>query len=375
MKYWLDETLSKEPATRKLYLRNFTKFSQWLNKTPDEILEQRQKNLRSTDPKIQRTIESYLIKFLADQKKEGYAPATLQVVFASVRSFFEIHYVPLRMRRGDYPKGESLGVRRANKKAILKAVENKRNRNKISLKAMILFLKDSGLRVSDARLLNYGDIQIPLERGDEIIPITMITQKSKIVAKTFIGKEAIDALKEYLKARRKGNRRIPPEPITAKSPLFRTWIGKEVKRIPRESFCSNVRQAFLRIGEANVSAHSLRKFLQTNLEVAGVNVNWIDQMLGHRLINSRDAYSKPTDEQLKEAYAKAYPQIKVYPEIIEKTEPTPEPQAKPQPISEPTENEYLVKIANNITEATQLIAQGYEYAAEIDGTKLFKKRK
>ncbi|UCF45500.1 MAG: hypothetical protein JSW44_02405, partial [Candidatus Bathyarchaeota archaeon] len=63
MKYWLNETLSKEPATRKLYIRNFTKFAQWLNKTPDQILKQRQKNLRSTNPKIQRTIESYLIKF------------------------------------------------------------------------------------------------------------------------------------------------------------------------------------------------------------------------------------------------------------------------------------------------------------------------
>ena len=372
MQYWLEETLSKEPSTRKVYINNFTKFLQWLNKTPDEILKERQENLRSTNPKVQRKIESYLIKFIADQKSKGYSPATLQIIFASVRSFFEIHYVPLRMRRGDYPKGESIGVRRANKKAILKVLESKRNRNKHSMKTIVLFLKDSGLRASDACLMNYGDIQMPLERGDEIIPITKITQKSKIVAKTFIGKEAIDAIKEYLDERRKGNRHLPPETITANSPLFRTWIGAEVKRIPRETLSSNVRQAFLRIGEANISAHSLRKFLQTNLEVAGVNVNWIDQILGHRLINSRDAYSKPTDEQLREAYTKAYPHIKVYPEIqIEKEEPT----AEPEPLPEPTENEYFVKKANNLEEATQLIAQGYEYTTEIDGMKLFKKRK
>ena len=275
------------------------------------------------------------------------------------------------MRRGDYPKGESIGVRRANKQAIFKAVENKRIRNKLSVRAMILFLKDSGLRTSDARLMNCGDIQIPLERGDNIIPITKITQKAKIVAKTFIGKEAIDALKEYLKARRKGNRRIPPETITSNSPLFRTWIGKEVKRIPRETFCSNVRNAFLRIGEANISPHSLRKFLQTNLEVSGVNVNWIDQILGHRLINSRDAYSKPTDGQLKEAYAKAYSHIKIYPETkIEETKPTQKPQ---QTIAPP--EEYIVKTASNLKEAIQLTSQGYEYATEIDRIKLFRKRK
>ena len=64
-----------------------------------------------------------------------------------------------------------------------------------------------------------------------------------------------------------------------------------------------------------MSAHSLRKKLQTDLEKAGINSNWIDQILGHQLINSRDAYSLPTDEELKEAYLKAYQFIRVYPEI------------------------------------------------------------
>jgi hypothetical protein len=43
---------------------------------------------------------------------------------------------------------------------------------------------------------------------------------------------------------------------------------------------------------------------------------------------------------------------------------------------EPVSTEkYLVKEANNLIDAKQLIAQGYEYAADFDGTKLFRKRK
>jgi integrase len=38
-------------------------------------------------------------------------------------------------------------------------------------------------------------------------------------------------------------------------------------------------------------------------------------------------------------------------------------------------DEYHCKTANNIKEATQLIENGFEYVTEIDGTKLFKKRK
>lgn len=69
---------------------------------------------------------------------------------------------------------------------------------------------------------------------------------------------------------------------------------------------------FKNVGEKRLSAHSFRMFLQTQLEAAGVNPNWIDQVLGHKLINSRDAYSLPSDQQLREAYEKAYPQLRVF---------------------------------------------------------------
>ena len=338
-----------------------------LRKTPDELLTQRQENQTNKDPRIQRLIESQLNKFISTKKEEGLAPATLQIYFASIRSFFEIHYFPLKMRRGDYPKGESLGVKIATKETILKAIENRANRNKTTLKAMILFLKDSGLRISDARLFNYGNIAKQLERGDAFIPLTRITQKQKTVAKPFIGSEAIQALKIYLESRRNGSRRIAPEKLTDESPLFRTWTKGEVKRIPRGSFSSLIRSAFIRINEPNISAHSLRKYVQTNLEVAGVNVNWIDQILGHKLINSRDAYSKPTDEQLREAYTKAYKFLRVCPDLDTPTH------TKTNDTTE--EEEFIVKTAQNLDEATKLIQRGFQYTATIEGIQLFKKRK
>jgi hypothetical protein len=38
-------------------------------------------------------------------------------------------------------------------------------------------------------------------------------------------------------------------------------------------------------------------------------------------------------------------------------------------------NNYTCKIANNITEATQLIESGFEYVTKMQGMKLFRKRK
>jgi integrase len=365
--YWKTELASRDPATLNLYLRSFEKFLQFTDKTADELLTQRQKDQTNTDRKIQRHMETLLNAFIAKKRQDGYSTASLQVYFAAVRSFFEIHYYPLIMRKGDYPKGESIGVRAATKEAILKAIENKKNRNKAELKAIILFLKDSGLRESDTILLNYGKIAEGLERGDSIIPITLVTEKQHTIAKTFIGEEAITALKEYLKERRKGSRHLPPETITDTSPLFRTWQA-QVKRLSREGLASIVRQAFLRVNEANLSPHSLRKFLQTNLEAGNVNVNWIDQILGHKLINSRDAYSKPTDEQLKEAYTKAYNCLRVYPKI--ETVQTKKNEEKPTP---PQPNQTHTPTKQSVDIITQLLQKGYEVTMKPDGTMLFKK--
>ena len=379
LNYWQNELGNRSDSTKDLYLRHFEKFLNYQGKTADELIQERAEDQTNKDVKIQRRIESQLIQFLRETRQNGYSPATLQTIYAAVKSFFEIHYFPLRMRRGDYPKGESIGVRAATKDMIQKALIQTKTRNKYETKAVILFLKDSGLRVSDARNLNYGDIQKQLESGAKIISITVVTQKSKIIAKTFIGEEAIAALKTYLTTRRKGNRNLPPEEITNDSPLFRTWESHTAQRIPRSTMSNVVRNAFMRIDEPAISAHSLRKFLQTSLEAAGVNVNWIDQMLGHRLINSRDAYSKPTDEQLKEAYTKAYKFLRVYPDLsATKQEETCKPLETQIKTSPPTvtatEETYRVAEARNMEEVKKLLAFGYKYEMEMEGVKLFVKK-
>jgi site-specific recombinase XerD len=145
-----------------------------------------------------------------------------------------------------------------------------------------------------------------------------------LLAKTFIGKEAVDALREYFRKREAGatkwHKCVPPEKITPVSPLFKKWSGGNVTRMNRISASHVIRNAFVNVGETRMSAHSIRKRLQTNLEKGGMPTNWVDQVLGHKLINSRDAYSLPTDEELRDAYIQAYPLVAVLnsPQSVEK---------------------------------------------------------
>lgn len=192
------------------------------------------------------------------------------------------------------------------------------------------------------------------------IQLTIRTEKTGLLAKTFLGSDAIEALKEYLEYRRKGSRKVEPETITKDNPLIRTWEKGEVKRMSRMGASTIIRDAFLAVGEKKMSAHSLRKKLQTDLEKAGVNSNWIDQILGHELINSRDAYSLPTDEELQEAYEKAYKIIRIVPET--------------QTIPEEEKQENLdVAEARTMEEVKILLSKGYKFQMEINGIKLFTK--
>ena len=119
--------------------------------TADEILAQRIQDTASQDRRIQKRFESLFRQFLAYEKTKNYAPLTLQTIFASIRSFFEIHEYPLMMRKSDYPTGDSNGAKRATKEQILKALEFKAE-TKTTTTALIMTLKDSALRVSDLRL-------------------------------------------------------------------------------------------------------------------------------------------------------------------------------------------------------------------------------
>ncbi len=131
-----------------------------------------------------------------------------------------------------------------------------------------------------------------------------------------------------------------------------------------------VRNAFLSAGIKKVSPHSLRRYFQTAMEEANINVNWIDQMLGHELVNCRGAYSKPSDEQLEASYVRAYDNIRVYPKV------QPIHKEAPIPITVTnTEEENLdVAEARNMNEVKALLAKGYKYEMEMDGVKLFVKK-
>lgn len=352
---WHRELATLNEKTAQLYTGYFKDFCEYINQTPNEILRQRIQDDKSEHKPTKRRYETYFKEYLKHKKQQNYKPTTMQTIFAAIRSFFELHDYPLKMRRKDYPKGKAIGVRRATKEHILKVLDA--NPNNPRLTAIILAINDTGLGVSDLREMKC-DIFLK-DPNAKIIMYQALRVKTGDTIKTFFGEESIQAINNYLNHRRKGTRRIKPETITPDSPLFVKADSNKPTKLSRTNLSTLVASAFIRTGEQHLSAHSIRKKLQTCLEKGGMPTNWIDQILGHQLINSRDAYSLPTDEELTDSYINAYNQVRIYP--------------KQATTTKQQENLEEYAEATTLQECKELLAKGYKFEMNHNGTSLFRK--
>lgn len=82
----------------------------------------------------------------------------------------------------------------------------------------------------------------------------------------------------------------------------------------------------------------------------------------------------PTDEELEEAYIKAYPYIRVHPEIdTQFKETSKETTPILTEVTATSEENYSVAEARNIEEIKSLLAKGYKYEMKFNGVQLFVK--
>ncbi len=340
VKYWMDSLPGKDGVhtTKYMWKIRLRKFCKWAGKTPDELIAERKQEIKSEDGKVQHRKEMLLKRYLKYLEEErGLAPNSRRVYFTAVRNFFQRNYLPLTfMRREGPPVARVLeGSRAANKDDIRKMCDVSKPRRK----ALILFIKDCGLAEADVARLKLKDLGVEsfedLAQLKPPVPIILNRKKTGAPTVTFIGPEALEALKTTfemrmrgapeIKIRRYGRHEnkggIPPEKIIGESPLFRSY-GKFLRTLKGEGRIDHltphaisviIRKAAITAGiwRRGFSAHALRRFFQTTLEATGINQNWIKIMMGHKLPGVEGSYSRPTVDMLKEAYKTALPALSI----------------------------------------------------------------
>jgi len=192
-------------------------------------------------------------------------------------------------------------------------------------KALVLVLKDAGLRIGDILSLNVGDVAPGVDSKLEYLYLDRLTKKTGDRAQSVIGPEALSSLRDWIRYRRDRG-----EQLTRDTPLFilvRLNEGPKAKqdyeanlavksetRLTRNAASNQVSRLFSKAGFSSVTAHGLRKMHSTYLSVGEDRLSepMIARLEGKTIHDSREPYKLYAPEDLVEAYSRNYHQIQAY---------------------------------------------------------------
>ena len=320
VKYWLKTLVNRSEGTRELYVYNLKFFCDYIDKSPDELIKQRDSDLKARDPRDKYRIENDVKAYMATLDSKGESFGSRNAKYAAIRSFFDNNYRKLDgLKRTDAPSGENIGKRIPEKsevKAAMSVAKCLRDR------CLISFAKDCGWRLGDIARLTWGELQ---DLGNGFWHFKKITKKRKVKAFGFIGPETSKLLLLYRSQRErgtlKGNRGIPPETITNESPLFVTSKPRndEFKPLVVTQMIRIISKAFKDANLTDLSGHSLRKYFETSLEDPKLHIrtNWIKRFTGKKISASMEPYVENRVKKLFEAYKSAYDNLSLEEKTID----------------------------------------------------------
>jgi len=297
LKVWDNSLANRSESTRTHYLHYFKKFVAWAGLSPDDLRDMKYREDQEARPWERNRVENLLRAYLKTLDERNLTCSTQNMVYNSVRSFFEAQGMPLFLRREDKPVGCAFGSKTLTREEIRRlknAAEHLRD------KALIMFLKDSGLRLSDAAKLKWSDFK---DYGDGYLGFQIQTKKKKTKARGFVGSETTEILKLYKEKRLQGTKKIPPENDYDEHPVFSLLTD------PARVFNSNLMSAALGsivklAGIEDATPHGLRKYWEQNVHFD--QIAYQKQLNGRALTSVERAYYWKEVEDLFEMYRGNY---------------------------------------------------------------------
>ena len=309
---------SKSVHTEKNYRRLLQIFSDFIEKTPQQILEDYD---AMTDREFRRKYARYLRAFISYLDSGERTSASIASYVGAIRSFFKYNDLPL----GYVPVGK-LRIIYHNRDITKEEVAQILAHAKVRDKAYFCMMAQSGLRPCTLNSLRYEHIQKDFEAG--IIPLKIDVPAE--IAKgqyrdyfTFAGPETVRFLKFYLKTRphikpsdylfthHSENRCFSPKSV---SKTFRLLIHKlerrKVMKIKKRQYHK----------PAEVRLYNLRKFFRKYATPAGFE--YVQFWMGHIVREGVDEHYRPKDPEFhRKLYAeKAMPFLRLEKSIPSETE-------------------------------------------------------
>ena len=245
--------------TISIYSYFITRFLQELDKKPENATED--------------DIKKFLAKIINAYKTKSYA-----LVLSSLRFFFKKVVKNPVMMEIETPKVEKEIKDVLTKDEIEKLINTAPTQKS---KLIVCFLYSTGLRISELISLQKNDLDLVNNQG------IVKRGKGKKDRKLFFSKELITPIKKYLEG-------IGGELV------FPGWAGKKMVSRNVQNLLKRLRN---KVGITKiVSPHVLRRSYATHLHEAGVDIRFIQVLLGHSRIETTEGYvdvSKKSLEKIK----------------------------------------------------------------------------
>jgi len=292
---WIDNVQyshSNSELTAKQYRRQLRIFTEFIEKTPQQILEDYD---GMTDREFRRKYAQYLRALISHMRQE-YTPGTIASYVGAIKSFFKYSDLPL----GYVPTGR-FGVTYHNRDITREEIAQIIAYANIRARAFFCMMAQSGLRPNTLCKLRYEHIQEDFEAGTIPMKIDVPRELAKGCYRnyfTFVGPETVRMLKLYLNTRPN----VKPENYLftqekSDKPVDRKFFSKTFNRILRkleERGVIKIREREYR-KPAELRLYNLRKFFRKYATPAGFeNVQY---WMGHIVRIGQDEHYRPTDPE------------------------------------------------------------------------------
>ena len=302
-------------STRESYAKKLRLFLEWASLGSDALL-----GLMRGDP---RRFEQTLLDYGDYLREKGLSGSSIRQVLQAVKHFAimndveegSIHWMKISKM---VPKVRKIGLDRApSKEEIRKLLEHA----DIRMKALILLLSSSGIRIGSVEHLRWRHLQEIVRDGKRFAKLIVSEAKGGASYVTFISPEAYEVLLEYRKLREAEGEDISPDsPLIRVAKWSRADLDEKGAALPATSktLRNEIHALWKRAGLRPAGArrhevqavHGFRKFFATRMENAGVGRLVIETLMGHR-VGVASNYYKPSEKELVEAYVRAIPELTI----------------------------------------------------------------
>ena len=245
---------------------------------------------------IQDDIRAYIVRI----KRQFLSSKTIARRLSSIRSFHRFllleKYVQKDISKNiDGPKQEKtlpliLSTEEVDK---LLSVLTEDNPLELRDKTMIELAYDTGLRVSELINLRLSDLRLSVG----LIQVAGKGKKHRLVPLADIGWENID---KYLTSARPN--------LVSKAKTDYLFLTKRGQKMTRQNFSLILDRKAKESGiKKKLTPHMLRHSFASHLLAAGMDLRFIQELLGHKDIGTTEIYTHITTKRLREVYLKAHP--------------------------------------------------------------------